>query len=402
MFEQVSEQIEELIEGLEVPATGDAVIVAFGWVDRIVARVLEAVSELDAGDGWRDDGATSMTAWLRHKARQSGREASRWARTARRLPDLPETAKAYRDGMLSGGQVQAIVANLNDKIAPLFAEAESEMVPLLAPLSVADVSAVMQAWAQAAKDQLQDDDDDLDDRDPPERRLHLSRTLDGAREVSGCLDAEGGTLTERALRLAETPDVDGEPPRSPAQRRADALVDIMRFFLDHQTAQPGGRHRPHLNVFVRYEDLIGGGGGELADETRVDGATIQRLACDAGYHRVVTKGGSSILDYGRTRRNIPVNLFNALVARDRRCRFPGCDRPPHWCEAHHIEHWENHGPTKIDNLVLACSRHHHILHMPGWHIRLRPDATVEVTTPAGQTLIDTPPGHVDRLLTVTV
>jgi 5-methylcytosine-specific restriction protein A len=283
------------------------------------------------------------------------------------------------------------VANLNDEIAPLFAEAEDEMVPLLVPLTVPDVALAMQAWAQAAKDSLQDDEPDISE--PPPRTLFLSETLNGRGELSAGLDPEARELTDIALRAAETPDVEGEPPRSPAQRRADAFVDIMRFFLDHQTAKPGGRHRHHMNVIVRYEDLIEGRSGEFADGTRVDGATIQRLACDAGYHRVVTQGRSSILDYGTTRRNIPVNLFNALVVRDRGCRFPGCDRPPHWCEAHHIDHWENHGPTKIENLVLACSRHHHLLHMPGWHIRLRPDATVEVTTPAGQNLVDRPPGH---------
>ena len=101
-----------------------------------------------------------MTAWLRHEARMSRRDASRCARTARRLRDLPMTAGAYRDGSLSGGQLQAIMANLNDRTAPLFADAESELVPLLVPLPVADVARVMQAWAQAAKDELQDDQPD--------------------------------------------------------------------------------------------------------------------------------------------------------------------------------------------------------------------------------------------------
>ncbi|HEV7759308.1 MAG TPA: DUF222 domain-containing protein, partial [Acidimicrobiales bacterium] len=351
--------------------------------------------DFDAGEAWRADGATSTTAWLGHQTRQSRRDASWCARTARRLRDLPVTAAAYLDGSLSTGQVQAIVANLNDEIASLFAEAEGEMVPVLVPLSVPDVATAMQAWAQAAKDSLQDDEPDLSE--PPARTLFLSETLNGRGELSGGLDPEARELTDIALRVAESPDVEGEPARSPAQRRADAFVDIMRFFLDHQTAQPGGRHRHHMNVIVRYEDLINGRGGEFADGTRVDGATIQRLACDAGYHRVVTQGRSSILDYGTTRRNIPVNLFNALVVRDRGCRFPGCDRPPHWCEAHHIDHWEHHGPTSIGNLVLACSRHHHLLHMPGWHIHLRPDATLDVTTPTGQTLVDQPPGHTAEL-----
>jgi hypothetical protein len=391
MFEQVSGHLRETITSLDIPVSGDAVVAVFELIDLLTARVLEVVGELDAAEAWRAEGATSATGWLRHRARRSGRDASWCARTARRLRDLPVTGEAYREGLLSTGQVQAIVANVNDEIAPLFAEAEGEMVPLLVPLSVPDVATAMQTWAQAAKDSLQDDEPDLSE--PPARTLFLSETLNGRGELSGGLDPEARELADIALRVAESPDVEGEPPRSPAQRRADAFVDIMRFFLDHQTAQSGGRHRHHMNVIVRYEDLIEGRGGEFADGTRVDGATIQRLACDAGYHRVVTQGRSSILDYGTTRRNIPVNLFNALVVRDRGCRFPGCDRPPHWCEAHHIDHWENHGPTKIENLVLACSRHHHLLHMPGWHIRLRPDATLEVTTPTGQNLVDRPPGH---------
>jgi hypothetical protein len=323
---------------------------------------------------------------------------------AKRLRGLPVTAAAHRDGSLSDGQVRAIVANLNDRVAPLFAVAEADMVPRLVPLDVADTARVMRAWALAAEDELQDDDPDGDDgAGSPERALHLSETLGGRRELSGSLDPEAGAIVECALRLAGAPDVEGEPERSPARRRADALVDVCRFFLDHQTTRPGGRHRPHLNVVLDYEDLVGkaGGaqpkGGWLADGTLLDGPTVQRLACDAGIHRVVTEGRSSILDYGHAHQTVPPGLFNALVARDRGCRFPGCDRPAKWTEAHHVHHWAHGGRTALPNLVLLCSRHHHLLHLPGWHVKLLPDATVEVARPDGQVLVDRPPGHLDRL-----
>jgi hypothetical protein len=77
---------------------------------------------------------------------------------------------------------------------------------------------------------------------------------------------------------------------------------------------------------------------DTAELWRNDGATSMiawRLFCDAGIHRVITDGRSSILDYGTTTRTVPANLFNALVIRDRHCRFPGCDRPPEWTETHH-------------------------------------------------------------------
>ena len=199
-------------------------IEAFALADRLNAKLLTAVGEHDVAELWRNDGATSMTAWLRHHTRRSGRDAARCARTARRLRELPVTAAAYRDGALSGGQVQAIVANLKDRTVDLFADHEAQLVPELARLSVADTAVAMQDWARRADAVLGDDPEPV----LPERSLHLSRILDGRRELSGSFDPEGGAVIATALRLAATRDVDGEPRRSPAQRRGDALVDVCR------------------------------------------------------------------------------------------------------------------------------------------------------------------------------
>jgi hypothetical protein len=291
--------------------------------------------------------------------------------------------------VLSGGQVQAIVANLKDRTASLFADHEAQLVPELTALSVTDTAVAMQDWARRADAVVGDDPD----KTLPERSLHLSRILDGRRELSGRFDPEGGDVIATALRLAATRDLDGEPARSAAQRRGDALVDVCRWYLDHQQTRRGGRHRPHLNVVATLRDLEHRRQGRLIDGTILDAATVQRLFCDAGVHRVITNGRSSILDYGTTTRTVPANLFNALVIRDRHCRFPGCDRPPEWCEAHHVRWVLDGGTTALDNLTLQCSRHHHLLHSPGWHAKLLPDATLIVTTPDGRTLEGQPPGR---------
>jgi Domain of unknown function (DUF222) len=375
------------IDDLDLPTDGVVLTEAFALADRLNAKLLAAVGEHDAAEVWRNDGATSMTAWLRHHTRQSGRQAARCTKTARRLRELPVTAAAYRDGVLSGGQVQAIVANLKDRTVGLFAEHETQLVPDLAALSVGDTATAMQDWAQRAQALIGDDPDPA----VPERSLHLSRILDGRRELSGSFDPEGGAVIDTALRLAASRDVDGEPARSRAQRRADALVDVCRRFLDHQHDHRGGRHRPHLNVVTTLHDLERQGHGRLVDGSVLDAATVQRLFCDAGVHRVVTHGRSSILDYGTTTRTVPANLYNALVIRDRHCRFPGCDRPPEWTEAHHVR-WVTHGgATALDNLALQCSRHQHLLHTPGWDAKLLPDATLEITDPQGRTLQSRPP-----------
>jgi hypothetical protein len=287
---------------------------------------------------------------------------------------------------LSSGQVQAVVANVSDATAETFAEQEEDLVPLLVPLSVAQTAAVMRHWRIQAEALL-----DPPEPSEPERSLHCSRIMDGRRELRGHLDAEGGEVLEAALRQAASPDVEGEPARSAAQRRADALVDICRRFLDHQGDTPPRRHRPHVNVVVDLEELEHRGTGRVLDGPYLDAATIERILCDAGVHRVVTSGRSSILDFGQTTRTIPAALWSALVLRDETCRFPGCDRPSHWCEGHHIEHWSHGGETNLSNLVLECSRHHHLLHQGGWHLKLLPDATVEVTTPDGRVLTSHPP-----------
>jgi Domain of unknown function (DUF222) len=392
MSEQVSSILEGLaaaIDHLDLPIDTGVLTDAFVLADRLNAKLLAAVGEHDAAELWRNDGATSMTAWLRHHTRRSGRDAARCAKTARRLRELPVTAGAYRDGVLSGGQVQAVVANLKDRTVALFADHEAELVPELARLSVGDTAVAMQDWARRADAVVGDDPEPV----VPERSLHLSRILDGRRELSGSFDPEGGAVIATALRLAQTTDVDGEPARSPAQRRADALVDLCRRFLDHQQTRRGGRHRPHLNIITTLHDLQRQAPGRLVDGSVLDAATVQRLVCDAGIHRVITDGGSSILDYGTTTRTVPAPLFNALVIRDRHCRYPGCDRPPDWCEAHHVRWVLDGGPTCLDNLVLLCSRHHHLLHAPGWHAKLLPDATLIVTTPDGRTLEGQPPSR---------
>ena len=187
----------------------------------------------------------------------------------------------------------------------------------------------------------------------PERSLHLSRALDDRWLLNGSLDAEGGSVIATALRLA-TPDKT-DVLTSPATRRANALVDICRFFLDHQQTHAGGRHRPHVNVVVELKDLEAGRGGQVVDGPTLDGATVSRLFCDSAVHRVVMSGRSAILDYGTATRTIPAPLWNALVIRDEHCRFPGCDRPSVWCEGHHVVWVTQGGPT--DWRTWCCSAH---------------------------------------------
>ncbi|MFI0431583.1 MAG: DUF222 domain-containing protein [Candidatus Nanopelagicales bacterium] len=100
-------------------------------------------------------------------------------------------------------------------------------------------------------------------------------------------------------------------------------------------------------------------------------ALARWATCDGEINRLVLGPGSRPLDIGRTQRTIPPHLRRALDVRDGGCIVPGCDRPPGWCEAHHIKHWADGGITSLENSALLCSKHHHELHLGHWTIDAR-------------------------------
>lgn len=85
---------------------------------------------------------------------------------------------------------------------------------------------------------------------------------------------------------------------------------------------------------------------------------------------MVLSGSSEPLDVGRLTSTVPSPMRRAVIARDGLCRFPGCDRPPGWCDAHHVVHWADGGETALHNLVLLCKRHHGVVHADGFSLRM--------------------------------
>jgi hypothetical protein len=117
----------------------------------------------------------------------------------------------------------------------------------------------------------------------------------------------------------------------------------------------------------------------------ISAETARRLACDAKVLPVVLGSRSEPLDIGRASRTVPLPMRRAVELRDVHCRFPGCDRPLKWCEAHHIRFWvRDDGPTEINNLLLLCKFHHVRIHEYGWVLSFDPvTGTVSVIRPDG-------------------
>jgi hypothetical protein len=135
-------------------------------------------------------------------------------------------------------------------------------------------------------------------------------------------------------------------------------------------------------VTMDYDKLTAAlGTGTLDTGEPLPADTVRRLACDAKIIPALLGGNSQPLDVGRAQRTVPAALRRALVLRDGGCTQPGCDAPPGWCDAHHILHWADGGPTTLTNLVLLCPRHHHTTHHHGWTIRITADGHPEFIPP---------------------
>ena len=101
--------------------------------------------------------------------------------------------------------------------------------------------------------------------------------------------------------------------------------------------------------------------------------------CDCTIHVILRDANGAPESFGRTRYTVPRKLFRQVAARDHGCRFPGCDRPVRWTDAHHIHHWEHGGSTDYCNLLLLCRKHHVYVHKQQLTVKLRPDAVAEFT-----------------------
>lgn len=203
--------------------------------------------------------------------------------------------------------------------------------------------------------------------------------------LRGRLDAQGAALVRAALDpLAAPRPADAERPdrRSPATRRADALVEVARRALASGTVRGRDGQPAQVVVTVGLRTLTDAlGSATTADGQLISPALARRLACDAQLIPAVLGAEGAVLDVGRAQRLFSGARRRALVLRDRGCSFPDCDRPPDWCVGHHILRWYHGGSTSLDGGVLLCGHHHSVIHRGHWIVRLADDGLPEFVPP---------------------
>ena len=338
---------------------------------------LRRLAEIERRRVHERDGHLSAASWFAATHRVAWGTAREQVQVARALEGMDETRGALRAGEISMSAVRSLAA-AHDVDPEAFVEAEHALVDAARVHAVGDLQRALAVWRERAEARrLPDGPDGRRAR----RRLHASVTLGGMVRVDGDLDPETGESLLTALRAVLDTDArsrERDDSRSPAQRRADALGEICRQWLDRSERPIVAGERPHLTLTVAADDLIAGAGvGELDHTGPVRSELARRLACDASVMRVVMGARSEPLDVGRRTSVVPPALRRAVIARDGHCRFPGCDRPHTWCDSHHVDHWADGGPTSLPNLLLLCRRHHRMVHRPGgFGLRMEDGAAV--------------------------
>ncbi|GIH02058.1 HNH endonuclease [Rhizocola hellebori] len=358
----------------------------------IVARRLGLVREIDGRGLAGREGATSAAVWLRDRLRVTIHSARQMLSLAAVLDGPCEaTGAALADGVVNVQQARVIADAVNDlgEHGPAV-QAKAEQVLLhpdcvvLEPVSlkVAADHVLEHVAPELAEEKQRRDLEAAERRAARDRAFTMSPDGTGRVRLSGWLGHEAAAIINAAIDPLCAP-AGKHDDRTATQRRADALTEACRLTLAAGELPENGGDRPQLVLTMRHDDLLARiGHGMLDTGQPLTPDTVRRIACQANIIPAVLNTTGQVLDLGRQRRLFTGPIRRALILRDGGCAFPGCDRPPRWCDGHHILSWLLGGATRLDNAVLLCGHHHRLIHHSEWEVRIGPDGLPEFLPPS--------------------
>lgn len=321
-------------------------------------------------------------------------------RVGESVADPGPLADAVLDGRVSVAVADAIGTGLGVAAAGVdesaLATAAGQLVDRVAGLD-ADRAA---REARAMRDEL--DAEGIQQRESAQRErrsLRIGRRADGMGYAHWVLDSETFAIVSEVYDRVTSPRRGGpsfaaadEPAdpvlgesRTAEQFASDAFAELLRHGAAADTSQLLGDGPIGVRMLVAARTLTHRRGAAWFEgqSAAVSVATAERLACATGTITITVDDDGQPLNLGRERRLFSRAQRIALAARDGGCRWPGCERPPSWCEAHHIDHWQRDGGrTDVADGILLCRHHHLLVHNNGWQIsRAGPDYRLA------------PPGH---------
>jgi hypothetical protein len=303
-------------------------------------------------------------------------------------PWLSPVVAAVRDGELGVASADAIRVGLGEPSATMPVETLTAIARRLVTESGSVGADRLAAKAREERDAA--DEAGIAERERARRERRYLRLLpqwDGMTKVIGLLDPESAALVSDAFDRITSPRRNGPrflDPREKAREEAiiadprtndqlvhDAFVEIVAVAGRADEGAVFGVRAPAVRVHVRGEALARreGSGRMEGHSDAVSLATVERHACESGVIPIGFDTDGQVVNVGRDQRLFTKRQRIGMAARDGGCRFPGCDRPPSWTEAHHIDEFVRHrGRTDIADGILLCRFHHMLVHNDGWRI----------------------------------
>ena len=198
------------------------------------------------------------------------------------------------------------------------------------------------------------------------RNIPLTRTPAGGDQSCDETDPE--------WRESENPD--GGDPRPRTQHDYDILFDVLAAGLkaEHDGINSSAvTHDIVVTITAAELEQRRGAGWTTGVLAGLAVPTVERKACTEGVRLLVVGDRGEVLHFGQSRRLFTTAQKKALtVAARGRCQYPGCRTPAPYLEAHHAAWWHRDtGPTDVDNGIMLCTHHHHLVHEPDSPVEIR-------------------------------
>jgi hypothetical protein len=289
-------------------------------------------------------------------------------------PCRPQLAAVQADGSISTEHTETILTALRNLPSTASVEdqalAEKHLVQAATILRPREVAAV----GRRILAHLHPDGELASEAEQHRRRgFTLHPETDGSYTARGRLTPTCGALLLATLTPRSAPQATGDTgpdPRSQPQRLHDALQDLAGVAVRRNELPESGA--PAQVIINMTADQLASRQG-LAETSFAQQLSVSEaltLADEAAISLLLADATGAVLAHGRAKRIATRSQTLALIARDGGCTFPGCDKPPEWCQRHHIIAWADGGRTDLDNLTLVCGYHHREFERAGWTCQL--------------------------------
>jgi hypothetical protein len=392
------------VEGLEIEALANLLARSQRVVSQTQSLFLKLAAAADRAKAARTRGAASTADLLSHNHGGDRNDAASKVRTAKAI-DQTATQAAMDKGLITLTQAEVIAKTMAGLPADLTKEMRESCE-----------EAVIEAAQQLTLKDLRRRADRISDIYAPDRADEIEQGILRDREKAAQAKTQfwmsdqrdgtykgGFTISELHADMLKTMlDAIAAPRRDHLRPdEFEALADLpyprrmgLSFteFIEHMPADRLPVGGSTLTVNFDYDQLAAGvGAATLSTGTRISIDQVRRLACELKIIPFVYSGKSLPLDMGAPQRYFSKQQRIAIENRDKGCTFPGCERPPNWCEVHHGRiPWARGGRTDLKDGVLLCSLHHHVVHNDDWAIRFTADGYPEYLPPKAVDCTQTP------------